>query len=348
MHSFLPALVTLTVFFSAPLFADTVYVYDRSGSMAETLGGTPNDVRKIDVARAAMQSTFAWVPGDRGIAFLSFPSDGACGVTSNIPVDRGPNAKSALTSTVQNIEPDGLTPLALAIDTAGAKFHNPNEDNRIIVITDGLETCEGDPAAMAAKWRNAGMNIVMHIISFAVAPHIQEQLRLISEAGGGVYIDVSGGSDLSWVLAGLSRYTAGGKCDVLRSGNHVDRGDGFVLDTTSGLTWQKCAPGQTFELCNCRGAERNTVMSQARAEQYCASLKTGGRAWRLPEMTELQTMIEPNRASPYIDRSLFWSTGTHRSWTSMNFSGRGMIYDFRLGEGEMVDGGDYRVRCVAQ
>ncbi len=348
MNAFFPALLTVIVFFSAPLFADTVYVYDRSGSMAETLSGQPNDVRKIDVARSAMQSTFSWVPGDRGIAFLSFPSDGACGVTSNIPVDRGLNAKSRLTSAVQGIEPDGSTPLALAIDTAGAKFHNPNEDNRIIVITDGLETCEGDPAAVAAKWRNAGMNIVVHIISFAVDPQIQAQLRLIAEAGGGVYIDVSGGSDLSWILVGLSRYQAGGKCDVLRSGNHVDRGNGFVVDNSSGLTWQKCAPGQTFELCNCRGEERDSVMTQARAQQYCASLKAGGKSWRLPEMTELQTMIQANATSPYIDRSLFWSTGTHQYWTSMNFSGRGMIYDFRLGEGEMVDGGNYRVRCVAR
>ena len=177
------------------IFADTVYVFDRSGSMSGQLAS----IRKIDIARAALSSTFGWISPREGVGFLSFPSDGNCGVKNSIPIDRARNARSRLKNLVGTIEPQGLTPLALAIDRAGSLIHEKNNNNRIIVITDGLETCNGDPVAAATKWRNMGLNITIHVISFAVDNETQRKLRLIAQAGGGEYLDVSSAADLNWL-----------------------------------------------------------------------------------------------------------------------------------------------------
>ncbi|MCR9143966.1 MAG: DUF1566 domain-containing protein [bacterium] len=376
---FLPSLAfisSISFFIAAPaaIFADTVFVYDRSGSMQETMGGDPGvlvngaptgpansgsgasggDVRKIDIARAALSASFTWLPADRGLGFLSFPSDGDCGVADEIPVDRARNAKSNLQRVVNGIEPDGSTPLALAIDRAGSLFHAPaagGSPHRIIVITDGLETCDGDPVAMATKWRKAGLNIVVHIISFAVDDNAREQLKLVAAAGGGVYIDVENMQDLSWILGGLSRWQEGGSCEAIRAGGLVDPGDGMIYDRNAGRVWQKCAPGQTFELCNCRGpnTNRRAAMNWQTAGQYCSSLKQGGRRWRLPTIDELQTIIDRKAPGVYINQTLFRSGGDHRYWSGSEYgAGRRMIYDFRLGEGDMVDDIRGRVRCVAR
>ncbi len=333
------------------LFADTVFVYDRSGSMGDAM----ESVRKIDVARSALSASFAWLPADRGLGFLAFPSDGDCGVADEIPVDRAPDAKSQLRRSVHAIEPNGSTPLALAIDRAGHLFHAPapnaKSPHRIIVITDGLETCGGDPAAIAAKWRAAGMNIVVHIISFAVDAHIREQLQLVAAAGGGVYVDVRSGDDLSWIVGGLSRMQSGGACEALRAGSLVDPGDGLIYDRGAGRVWQKCAPGQRFEMCNCRGPVNPgaAAMNWQSAGNYCASLKTGGRSWRLPTIDELQTIIDRKAPGPFLNQALFRSGGDHRYWSGSEYgAGRRMIYDFRLGEGDMVDDTLGRVRCVAR
>lgn len=329
------------------LAADTVFVYDRSGSMGDAV----ENVRKIDIARAALSATFAWAPVDRGLGFLSFPSDDGCGVSQEIPVNRNADARLDLEAAVRRIEPNGSTPLALAIDRAGALFQpQPGAaSHRIIVITDGLETCDGDPVAAAAKWRNAGLNIVIHIISFAVEENLQQQLRLTAQAGGGVYQNVDTGADLGWLLVGLMRWQGGDKCETIRSGDFVDAGDGFVYNRGAGQVWQKCAPGQKFELCNCRGDDQQAVMNWSDAGKYCAALRDGGRRWRLPTIDELQTVIERKKQAPYLNQTLFPSGGDHRYWSGSEYgAGMRMVYDYRLGEGDMIDEGVSRVRCVAE
>src|SRR5262249_52530853 len=116
-------LLPILLLFNVPLAADTIYLYDRSGSMSESM----DELRKIDVARDAFASALLRAPDKQRIGFSSFPSDGNCGVTTTFQLNEAGVVRASLDSDVRKIEPQGSTPLALAIDSAGKLFQEKKE-----------------------------------------------------------------------------------------------------------------------------------------------------------------------------------------------------------------------------
>lgn len=66
-----------------------------------------------------------------------------------------------------------------------------------ILLTDGAESCQGDPVAAAAALRNAipGKEIKTYVIGFSVTDSERAQLNLIAEAGGTHAGEFTGGPD---------------------------------------------------------------------------------------------------------------------------------------------------------
>ncbi len=91
----------------------------------------------------------------------------------------------------------------------------------------------------------------------------------------------------------------------------VDNGDGTVTDTVTGLMWQKAtAPG--------------TYTWQA-ALDYAESLTLAGKTdWRLPDINELQTLVDDSTHSPAVypllrgetQSSAYWSATTYALYTN--------------------------------
>jgi hypothetical protein len=79
------------------------------------------------------------------------------------------------------------------------------------------------------------------------------------------------------------------------------RGDGTVADAATGLVWQQ-------------GATAGRTWDEARAT--CATLPLAGGRWRLPDMKELQTIIDESRADPAVDQTLFPETASEGFWAA--------------------------------
>ena len=105
-------------------------------------------------------------------------------------------------------------------------------------------------------------------------------------------------------------------------GRFVDNGDGTVTDTCTGLTWQQeTAPGE---------------YNWAEALRYCEDLDFAGHDdWRLPNLRELESIVDYGRYDPAIDpvfsaeSSWYWSSssdvvGTDLAWIVV-FNG-GFVY----------------------
>ena len=341
-HRFLFPAFFLILFSARLLFADTVYLYDRSGSMSEAMDG----LRKIEIARDAFSAALLRMPDRLPVGLMSFPDDGNCGVPTVVSLKAVSESRSQLDSSVRSMEPGGSTPLAQAIETAGQMFRQRQEINRIIVITDGLETCGGDPEAAARKWHNAGLNIIIHIISFAMSDADRLRLEAVAKAGGGMYINVGRRDDAFWGLSGLSRLGPGGRCEETRSGSLVIGADGFVRDRNSTGAWSMCAAGQTYEMCACRGAP---AFYSTREKAAAACRVSAGRSARLPTIDELQTLIFRRNRAPFLDTSIFPSLSPHRYWSSSVF-GDDMtsVYDFQAGHSETIDSEPALARCMAR
>ncbi len=115
----------------------------------------------------------------------------------------------------------------------------------------------------------------------------------------------------------------------------ADNGDGTVTDNCTGLVWQKgTAPG---------------TYTWPQALQYCESLELAGRDdWRLPNVRELQSIVDYGREGPSLD-PIF---GTDAGWfwmstTSVRYPDYAWTINFDVGS-VLQDGKDLdsKVRAV--
>jgi hypothetical protein len=94
--------------------------------------------------------------------------------------------------------------------------------------------------------------------------------------------------------------------------------DGTVTHTKTGLTWQRCAVGQTWEVeeSACQGTVK--TFSHADAKKLTSNL-AGKMDWRLPTAKELETITDYTVTSPAINTTVFPDTPNIRFWTSSHY-----------------------------
>jgi hypothetical protein len=108
----------------------------------------------------------------------------------------------------------GPTPLAGALDAVADYLEPiircdggiPCRKYGVILLTDGAESCQGDPVASATALRNtvAGVPISTYVVGFSVLPSEQAQLNAIASAGGtGTAFFASDEDGLSNALASI-------------------------------------------------------------------------------------------------------------------------------------------------
>lgn len=101
-----------------------------------------------------------------------------------VPFKKG-NA-AAIKSKILSAQPKGTTPIAYSLEQAGADFPDTKTRNIIILITDGVEECEGDPCAVSAALQKKGIILRPFVIGVGLDPGFQKTFECI-----GRYFDAS-------------------------------------------------------------------------------------------------------------------------------------------------------------
>lgn len=170
-------------------------IVDASGSMAAP---TNTGELRMDSARRVLTEVINAIPQAEGVnvglrvyGHLGNNTDAgrpeSC-VSSDLLVPMQGVDKPALLAQVATLQPVGWTPIGYSLEQAAADFTEPaSEDvvNAIIMVSDGLETCDADPAAIAGQLRSSEQGITTHVIGFGTTPEEQAILSGISESGGG-------------------------------------------------------------------------------------------------------------------------------------------------------------------
>ncbi len=93
----------------------------------------------------------------------------------------------------------------------------------------------------------------------------------------------------------------------------TDNGDGTVTHQQTGLTWMRCSLGQTWTGTDCSGTA--LTYTYATAKKQTANF-AGYSDWRLPNIAELQTIVERDNVAPAINTELFPNTPNNAFWSS--------------------------------
>lgn len=199
------------------------YILDSSNSMNELL---PNGEKKIDAAKRVLCSLVDSIASEAtsyinvGLRIYGANTkpeeENACKDTIlYIPIN-GVNA-SSLKEKINASKASGCTPIAYSLDLASKDF-SPEKDNTnvIVLVSDGKETCGGDPVALVKQLKAQGFDLKIYVIGFAVDNESREQLQLIANTSGGSYYNADNADQLNKSLIEIKQrsfeeYTAAGK-----------------------------------------------------------------------------------------------------------------------------------------
>ncbi|MBK9049246.1 MAG: VWA domain-containing protein [Bacteroidetes bacterium] len=77
------------------------------------------------------------------------------------------------------IAPSGTTPIARSLEECGKDFPDANARNIIILITDGIEECNGDPCAVSNALQKKGIFLKPFIIGLNMSTELQKQFECV-------------------------------------------------------------------------------------------------------------------------------------------------------------------------
>ncbi len=101
--------------------------------------------------------------------------------------------------------------------------------------------------------------------------------------------------------------------------DQTQNGGATVTHTKTGLTWMRCSVGQTWNGSTCQGTA--SMLNWAAALVNATNDTNFGGGWRLPNVSELRSIIETGCDTPAINITIFPATIGDRYWSSTTFTG---------------------------
>ncbi|MEO8243321.1 MAG: VWA domain-containing protein [bacterium] len=209
-------------------------IIDASGSMLQQLGG---EGRRIDVAHKVLDDLIRQkIPADTPVALRAFGDDAAGSCETSLRAPLSPLSPDYLAPIATGIEPVNLakTPIAASLAATTDDLSTADGPRVVVLVTDGEETCGGNPAAEIATLRASGVQVTVNIVGFAVDDSaVAALLEQWAKDGGGRYLPASDGVGLGQALSDaiLESFTVSDA-----SGNVVAEGQvgGEPVDLASG------------------------------------------------------------------------------------------------------------------
>ena len=176
---------------------DVVLVLDASGSMWGKVGSES----KFEAARRTLHDALGGLPADATLALVAYGHrrDGDCADIETL-VPLGGGDRTALLAKVDALKPKGKTPITGALEQAIALLRGRDAAATVVLVSDGLETCGGDPCAVVRAAKKAGVDMVVHVVGFDVKESDVSQLECVAQAGDGLYVEAGDATQLGAAL----------------------------------------------------------------------------------------------------------------------------------------------------
>jgi len=190
-------LATASVAASEPQQARTIIVMDGSGSMWGQIDGRP----KFEIARETVADVVGKLPANQTLGLIAYGHrrKGDCKDIELI-VPPAPGTSGKVLNAVNDMRFLGMTPLSEAVRQAAQALRHTEQAATVVLVTDGLETCNLDPCAVANELEKSGVNFTAHVIGFGLTRDEGAKVACLATNTGGRYLQASDGAALSAAL----------------------------------------------------------------------------------------------------------------------------------------------------
>lgn len=196
-------------------------ILDASGSMLQRENGT----RRIDIARKVLTELVEEHLGvEQQFALRVFGHREAEKCRTDLEIPLGSLDKKVAATRIQNVNAMNLakTPIADSLAKVPSDLAGIKGPKTVVLITDGEETCDGDPLKVITQLRASGLDVQVSIVGFAIDnDNLRSEFEQWAAQGGGSYFDARSADDLTRSL----RTVISGPFAVLdQAGSVVGRG----------------------------------------------------------------------------------------------------------------------------
>lgn len=145
-------------------------ILDSSYSMEEKIGNE----RKIDIAKRVIYNTLRTIPRSTRLGLRVYGHEiGIIGLypcrKTELLVPINFNTQTEIANKLRSIQPTGQTPISYSVKMAVENdFIGLNGPKRIILVSDGMETCDGDPCDYAVEMVKRGIDMKIDVVGFAI------------------------------------------------------------------------------------------------------------------------------------------------------------------------------------
>ncbi|MFD1550624.1 hypothetical protein DNU06_14825 [Putridiphycobacter roseus] len=149
-----------------------LFIFDASNSMNGTWEGST----KIERAREILKQTITDLKDipDLELALRVYghqspikPDYQDCNDTK-LEIPFAANNHDAIINFIENVEPKGTTPIAKSLEAAAGDFPDQTTRNVIVLITDGLEACDGFPCEVAKTLKDKGVDVTPFVVGLGI------------------------------------------------------------------------------------------------------------------------------------------------------------------------------------
>ena len=171
-------------------------VLDASGSMLKKQDGR----RRIEIARDVLLGlTGEVIPEGTPFALRVFGHKEADSCRTDLEEPLAPLQAARVDSKIKGLRAMNLarTPIARSLELVAQDLARVTGERVVVLITDGEETCDGDPAAVIESLKRSGNDVRVNIVGFAIDDEdLRARFRYWADLGGGGYYDAGSADEL--------------------------------------------------------------------------------------------------------------------------------------------------------
>lgn len=179
-----------------------IIMLDSSGSM----GGKVNGQTKMEIAKHSINEFASDLPEESQISLRAYGHEGTNQQKDKIEscnsvgeVYKGIYKRQSFSQSLEGIHPAGWTPIAKALNSIKSDKGN-GKKVVVYIVSDGIETCDGDPVQTVKELKKSGIDISVNIIGFDIEDRGQKLLKEISDEGDGQFKNITSKEDLDKYL----------------------------------------------------------------------------------------------------------------------------------------------------
>jgi len=182
---------------------DLEIILDASGSMWAKIGTEP----KIAIAKKVLTELVDGLKtrDDLALAVRVYghqsPQQQKNCRDTKLEIPFGPPDAAKVSGLIKRINAQGQTPIAYSLLQSKNDFDLKAKRKRtIVLITDGIESCNGDPCVAAKELAAAGIDVTLHVVGFDLKKEEMEKLKCLTEPSKGLLLPAQDANQLKDAL----------------------------------------------------------------------------------------------------------------------------------------------------